>query len=50
MRRAGGRAKEAPERGGEAWWKGRGGVGIWGERGIEAAVTRRWNLENDRGD
>ena len=33
MRRAGGRAKEAPEREGEAWWKRRGGVGWeFGER------------------
>ena len=31
MSRAGGGAKEAPEWGGEAWWQGRGGVGIWGE-------------------
>jgi len=48
--RAGGGAKEAPEGGGEAWWKGRRGVAIWGERGIEAAAPRRWTLENDRGD
>ena len=50
MSRAGGGAKEAPEGGGEAWWKGRRGVAIWGERGIVAAVTRRRTLENDRGD
>ena len=34
--------------GGEAWWKMRGEVGIWGERGLVAAVTRRGPLENDR--
>ena len=50
MSRAGGGANEAPEWGGEAWWKGRRGVAIWGERGILAAVTRRRTLENDRGD
>ena len=50
MSRAGGGANEAPEWGGEGWWKGRGGVEIWGERGIVAAVTRRRTLENDRGD
>ena len=50
MSRAAGGVKEAPEGGGEAWWKGRGGVEIWGERGILAAVTRRRTLENDRGD
>ena len=50
MSRAGGGAKEAPEGGGEAWWKGRRGVALWGERGIVAAVTRRRTLENDRDD
>ena len=50
MSRAGGGAKEAPEVGGEASWKMRGGVGIWGERGIVAAVPRRRTLKNDRGD
>ena len=50
MSRAGGGANEAPEGEGEAWWKGRGGVAIWGEGGIVAAVTRRRTLENDRGD
>ena len=47
MSRAGGGAKEAPERGGEAWLKGRRGVGIWGEREIVEAVPRRRTLEND---
>ena len=50
MSRAAGGANEVPERRGEAWWKGRGGVAIWGDRGIVAAVTRRRTLENDRGD
>ena len=49
MSRAGGGAKEAP-RWEERPGKGRGEVGIWGERGIEAAVPRRQTLENDRGD
>ena len=43
-----GGANEAPEVGGEADWKIRGGVGIWGERGVVAAVTKRGTLENDR--
>ena len=50
MSRAGGGAKEAHEWGGEGLGKGRGEVGIWGERGSEAAVPRRQTLENDRGD
>ena len=48
MTRAEGEAKEAPGVGGEAWWKVMGEVGIWEERGVVAAVTRRGTLENDR--
>ena len=42
--RAGRGTKEAPEVGGEASWKMRRGLRIWGERGVVAAVTRRGAL------